>query len=373
MDREDDAQCLPASDTPDVAAVRDGATFRGRPPGPVPVVVRSPDDLLACATLALGFVPERSVVLLTLSPERGPHARVDLADDPDEVPELARALVRPALRHRVTRVALVVLADLATASAAAPLLEDAFTDAGIDVVALVGADGSRWLSLLRGQRTTVPREYDQLGHPFVADAVLRGQVVLASREAVRATVAPDPAFVRAVTRVLRRAHDGPFPGAPASWNDAARVRGMLESAARTGDVLSAAEVAYLLVAVADPSCRDAAWSWVARKDARAHVDVWLRVVSGCPDRFVGPAASVLAFHAWLAGDGALARCALDRSRRGAHVTLATLVEDLLEAAASPDVWQPQVGAAEVDRLADVVSIDRVRRASERPGGLEADG
>lgn len=311
-------------------------------PGPVQVVVRRPADLLACVTLALGFVPERSVVLLSLPPGRGPHARVDLVTDLDDAPAMAQALVRPALRHAVSRVALVVLDDLERGAAVAPVLEDAFEAAEIEVVALVAADGTHWLSLLRGQRTTVPREYDALSHPFVADAVLRGQVVLASRRAVRASLEPDPAFVRAVQQAgcssrPRAVAGGGHPAWDAGW-----VRRTLEQHVRAGSAPTARDVADLLTALDDPACRDAAWAWAERADARTHVDLWLRVVRGCPDERVGPAAAVLAFHAWLAGDGALAWCALDRGRRGRKVSLAALVGDLLEAAASPDLWTPQL-------------------------------
>jgi len=305
----------------------------------VQVVVRSPADLLACVTLALGFVPERSVVLLSLPPGRGPHARVDLVADLVDAPAMAQALVRPALRHAVSRVALVVLDDLERGAAVAPVLEDAFAAVGIEVVALVAADGTHWLSLLRGQRTTVPREYDALSHPFVADAVLRGQVVLASRQAVRASLEPDPELVHAVQRAARGSRTAAGTSRPS--RDAGWVRQTLEEHVRAGTSPGVRDLADLLTALEDPACRDAAWAWAERADARAHVDLWLRVVRGCPDERVGPAAAVLAFHAWLAGDGALAWCALDRVRRGRPVSLAALVEDLLEAAASPDLWTPQ--------------------------------
>ena len=62
----------------------------------------------------------------------------------------------------------------------------------------------------------------------------------------------------------------------------------------------------------------------------------------------GPAA-VLAFAAWLAGDGALAWCAVDRCRESEPThSLASLVAQLLESATPPDTWatlQPEVGAS----------------------------
>ena len=102
-----------------------------------------------------------------------------------------------------------------------------------------------------------------------------------------------------------------------------------------------AEAARLLEAIADPDRRDAAWGGAARADARSHVELWSGLVRCCPPDLVPHAAGVLAFLAWLAGDGALAWCGVDRAREGdpAH-SLAQLVSDLLERAVPPSVWEP---------------------------------
>jgi hypothetical protein len=58
-----------------------------------------------------------------------------------------------------------------------------------------------------------------------------------------------------------------------------------------------------------------------------------------PPDLVAPAASVLAFLAWLAGDGALAWCALDRAGEGERpCSLADRVAQALERALPPSVW-----------------------------------
>ncbi len=59
--------------------------------------------------------------------------------------------------------------------------------------------------------------------------------------------------------------------------------------------------------------------------------------------------AVLAFAAWLLGDGALAWCAVDRCRDAepSH-SLAGLVAQLLESATSPDHWEvlrPELAAS----------------------------
>jgi hypothetical protein len=60
-----------------------------------------------------------------------------------------------------------------------------------------------------------------------------------------------------------------------------------------------------------------------------------------PEHLVAPAAGLLAFAAWLSGDGALAWCAVERSL-GADPdhTLAKLVARALEEAIPPTEWSP---------------------------------
>lgn len=305
------------------------------------LTVRTPDDLLACVPLVLGFVPQDSAVVLSLPPGGGPHARADV-DESTDLDELAHALVSPVVRHDVARVAVVVLADLDLATRVARHLEDAFLDSGVDVVAVLAADGRHWVSVTPA--TTQPREYDPLSHPFVAEAVLRGQVVLTSRSAVRDQLEVDEPFASAV------AAEGAGPGGAPPEPDC--VRATLAHHVRAGTLPGAPEVAVLLRGVATQDGRDAAWAWADASQARQHVEVWLRVVRGCPPRDRGAAAAVLAFHAWLAGDGALAWCAVEASR-GADgaCSLTSLVEDLLTRAAPPTLWTPLMEAPSREEVA----------------------
>ncbi len=75
------------------------------------LTARCPDDLLAFVPVALGFVPEQSIAMLTFGPGPGFHARVDLPSDPADTDLVVEALVEPCLRHDVERVVLVLYAD----------------------------------------------------------------------------------------------------------------------------------------------------------------------------------------------------------------------------------------------------------------------
>jgi hypothetical protein len=72
-------------------------------------------------------------------------------------------------------------------------------------------------------------------------------------------------------------------------------------------------------------------------------------VQRSPEDLVGAPAAVLGLAAWLAGNGALAWCALDRcTERDPENSLADLVGQLLSRAVPPSSWDrtyPEPGGA----------------------------
>ena len=105
-----------------------------------------------------------------------------------------------------------------------------------------------------------------------------------------------------------------------------------------------------MLSLLDGSVRDEAWRWLTRPTAADHVDFWSDVVRRSPEALVPGPAAVLAFTAWLAGQGALAWCAVDRARAvDPQHSLAELVADMLISATAPDQWDllagPSTGVA----------------------------
>jgi hypothetical protein len=306
---------------------------------------RSPEDLLAAVPCVLGFRPSDSVVMLTFTgapPGQTFHARVDLPTDARDHPEVVALLLEPVLRHRVERVAFVLYTDDAAAAAAlAEALLGVFEAEGIDVVDVLRADGRRWFGLRPGAATGGPgRPYDDRSHPFRAQAVLDGRVTLESRDELAATlVGTDLAALAAVGAAAEaRPSDPRHRRTEARWVRAALVRAL---DGRSDDRLTDAEVGRLLAACRDVQVRDVAWALMSREDARRHVEVWRDVVRRCPTDLLAAPASLLAFAAWLAGDGALAWCALDRcALADPDYRMAGLVAHTLEQALPPSVWTP---------------------------------
>jgi hypothetical protein len=299
------------------------------------LTARNPEDVLAMVPVVLGFVPADSVVMLTFGAVRTFHARVDLPPPGSATTAVVESLREPAVRHGVRRVVFVLYSEEARRAerVAARLVRD-FRRSGVEVVDALRADGRCWFPLLPGRRSrpATGTPYDVSAHPFAAQAVLDGRVTLASRAELAASVATDPG------RAARVAAAGAPDASPAG---AEWVRATLRRHASAGTSPSDAEAARLLRAVTVvPEARDAAWAGVARSDAEGHVALWTDLLRRSPEPLVPAAAGVLGLVAWLAGHGALAWCAVDRSfsAQPGH-PLARLVAGLLEAAVPPSEWE----------------------------------
>ena len=275
------------------------------------LTARRPEDLLAAVPLVLGFRPCDSLVMLTFGAPGSFHARVDLppaAELAGTLPGLVEALLAPALRHRITRVAFVAYTDDAALTARmCTTLRRAFGRAGIGVLEVLRVHGGAWSRVPAdaGERETAPMPYDDTNHPFVAQAVFDGRVTHPSREALRDTVARSPGAVVRVTEIQSRP-DGQGAADP-GW-----VRDLVTRCATTGLPADDAEAARALAAVVRVDVRDAALYAVTRDTAAAHLMVWADLLRRAPDAQVPDAAALTAFCAWQSGHGALAWCALDR-------------------------------------------------------------
>lgn len=302
---------------------------------PLRLTVRAPDDLIAFAPVAVGFAPDESVVMLSLrSPGGGPHARVGLPPVVGDAAELTKVLLGAAGANGVELVAFLVYGEeSAVVRAVTSSLVEAFTSAGIEVHDVLRVTQDRWFPLVDAGRPVadlagVP--YDVSTHPFTLEAILRGRVVRASRAELAALVQRSPGRPGVPGRLLARAGGLP-PG---------EVTRLVQRHVEARTCLTDAELAAVAVSVVDPARRDECWAWLDRTCARGAVDLWTDALGRLPDDHAGDVAAVLAFVAWLSGDGALAWCAVDRCREvQEHNSLASLVSQLLTGSVSPDLWE----------------------------------
>jgi hypothetical protein len=311
---------------------------------------RSPVDLVAIVPHVLGFHPEQSVVLLTFGAAEVFHARVDLPQSDDEQVAVAEMLTEVVVRHQVRRVALVLYTD-------DPWVAATFHDASASRLVQAGVEVIDVLRVAEG-RYHHAEEIDDPGvafdlstHPFTAEQVFHGEVVHASRDVLAATLdCVDEADARAVSDAATR-FDATFDGLPAFltveriWSDVADharwVQRTIRRQVRRPRDLPAADAARMLVLVAGVPLRDVAWAEMSRAGAAAHIELWRGLVRRSPHDLLPAPACLLAFAAWLGGQGALAWCALDRCVSvDPEYSMAGCIAELLERAVPPSVWSP---------------------------------
>jgi len=320
-----------------------------------PFIARTPVDLLAVVPFSIGFHPEDSVVLLTFDPAGAEpldrasfHARTDLPLVEKERREVARMLRGVVRKHRVGLVALLLYTnDAAAAQSFAGLLVPSLLRDGVEVIDVIRVVEDRFFSVDDPADLGTP--YDLRTHPFTAAQVLDGRVAHENRAALvesligtddEDSVAVGTVADQVVDDLLSAGHNhgqlGEVLVAEARWVQR-RIRRYL----RTPGPLRTRDAGRLLVMVAFDALREVAWAEMSRADARLHVELWRDLTRRAPEDLRSGAGSLLAFASWLAGDGALACCALDRCfGEDPEDRLAQHVVSLIESATPPSVWAP---------------------------------
>lgn len=327
----------------------------------VPMRLRTPADLLALVPYVLGFHPEESLVLFSLG-EGGVHARVDLLPDPEALDAAVGSLRAAAARNRSWRVALVAYTDdHRLALEAVERASEAMDGLGVEVVEAVRADGARVFDLTGCRGPCCPPDgtpYDLTSHPYTAELVLAGRVSLGSRQDLAdSLLCEDPVVVGEVARAAEeaRARSAEAAAEPTRLGptgivragrrhlveEATWVRGRVRRYLRSGEPLDAEEAGRMVVALATVEVRDVAWSEMNRANAERHVDLWRDLLRRTPLEWSAAPAALLGFAAWLAGDGALAWCAVDRCQVAEpDYGMAALLAQALAAAVPPSTWAP---------------------------------
>lgn len=315
------------------------------------ITLRTEVDLLAMVPSTFGFHPEDSLVMVTHAGGPGPgpcHARIDLPAARAELRDVVDQLVFAAVRSRADRALVVAYTDDAElAELAVGLLDSRLRQSGIETLVAIRADGASWfpLGVPDDPRSVTGVPYDLRSHAITSETVLEGKVTFRNRrELAESLEAADQAEVDRVAAAAHRLgplpRTGPRLEAEGRWL-VTQVGACLATCTATGPGLPVETAARVLRAVADQDLRDLVWCEMTRDSAPAHVVLWRDLVRRAPEPLAAPAAGVLAFAAWLAGDGALAWCAVERSlATDPETVLARLVAQALESATPPSCWRP---------------------------------
>jgi len=293
----------------------------------------SPGDVVATVPALCGFVPQDSVVLLSL---RGPRRRLGLTvrldlPPPGHVDAVAAALAAHVVQDGGAAAAVVVYATEPQPEVAAAVAA-ALAGRGVAVAESLHVTGDRWTSYLCSGPCCPPTGTPVPAMPALvaAEHALEGRAVLGSRAELVASLAPPAGGAyRALVRRARQQWRGADPAA-----SRVLVRTALEAAASGGcvDGTTAAQVAVVLH---DVPVRDEVLRW-ALDDADALLSLSEQVARLVGPPHDAPVCTVLAWTAYARGDGARANVALERALRGdPGYRLALLLQAALDGAVPP--------------------------------------
>jgi hypothetical protein len=309
--------------------------------------INGPGTLIAALPAVLGFVPEKSLVLVTFDRgEMGCVMRIDLHDDVfDAVGQIAQVA---ATAGPDAAIAVIVDEDAVTCRMCKDehrMLADALGDAlaersidllGVHVVDRVAA-GGRW-HCADGRVYTGTVE-DPTASPMAAAAVLDGRRLYSRRAELQEVIAViDPvrtAGLRGAITAATSSDAGQRPDREAR----ADVEHAMAAAADAvqGRCPSDADLARLAHGLTDPRVRDTLYALAVGRDAASAESLWVLLARTLPEPWRAEALVLLAFSAYARSDGPLAGVSLEAALRcdPGH-RMAGMLDKALQSAMRPE-------------------------------------
>jgi hypothetical protein len=290
--------------------------------------INKPGTLIAALPAVLGFVPEKSLVLMTFDDgEMGCVMRIDLIDDVfDAVGHMAEVA---ATAGPDAAIAVIVDEDATTCRMCkdehrllADALGDALSEWGIDLLGVHVVDrvaaGGRW-HCADGRVYTGTVE-DPTASPMAAAAVLDGRRLYSRRADLQAVIAvADPVRTAGLRGALKAATDAATVDADERPDADARADVEHAMAAAAGAVEgrcpSDADLARLAYGLTDPRVRDTLYALAVGRDAASAESLWVLLARTLPEPWRAEPLVLLAFSTYARGDGPLAGVSLEAALR----------------------------------------------------------
>ncbi len=336
-----------------------------------------PGVLIAALPAVLGFVPEKSLVLVTIDDgQMGCVMRVDLSGELrhslDHLAEVAAA-ARPDS-------AIAVVIDEGGVNCRmcndehrelADLLTTALAEHGIELLAAHIVDrvaaGGRWHCADGcGDAGTVD---DPWASPMAVAAVLDGRRLYTRRAELQEVIAlTDPVRTEALAGVIegRKPHSAGRPDGAAR----ADVEAAVAAAERVADAaeLDDDELARLALALTDVRVRDTLYALAVGENADQAESLWAVLARTLPEPWRVEALVLLGFSAYARGDGPLAGVSLEAALRAdpAH-RMAGMLDTALQSGLRPEQIRDLAitGYRLADRLG--VQLPPIRAFGRRAG------
>jgi hypothetical protein len=312
---------------------------------PTTIPVRSPVDLLALVPYLIGFHPSASLCVVGMKESAVTCAlRYDLPDS-DRLEEFSSSLA-PMIAGKPVEV--VVLAGYGPEQDVTPVMNaarEAMATAGVRVADALRADQGRYWSYVCGNDACCPPEgttYNASTSAAAAAAVMCGMTALPDRGELAASITPeDGPSRRAMEDATRRAAEQiekQMRGPGGARGFILEIRQLITNALdthRNGERLGVDDVARLSVLLGSIRLRDEAWVTIKPGDLETQLMLWSDLTRRATVN-ASACASLLAFTAWLDGNGALANIAVDRALEAdSGYSMARLMGDLLAVGLPP--------------------------------------
>ncbi len=340
-------------------------------------VLRSPDALVAAVPYLVGFHPSESAVLVWIEQRRVTLTqRLDLPSGPGD----RAAWMEAMWGHRAADTADEVILVLVTARTDVERLRADVairaSRSGVHLRDALRVDDTRWWSLLCENEACCPpegRAIDQRTSDAVAaEFTVRGSAPLPDRDAVVASLAPDPVAVLGVRALLAARDNVPAQGSELEiWRDEhiAHILGVLRTGTGgTSAPVSAADRATVILGLRDVRVRDTVLWEMARRQPeplRDALEILVRCVASAPAGTVAPVATCCSLVAWLCGDGVRATVAAQRALADeSGYSLAQLMAASLGAGLPPTTWRDATASLSRDECRHGVGA-RERRGNRR--------
>ena len=334
------------------------------------VRIGSPLTLLAVVPGLLGFEPADSIVVIGTG-QPGAEVQLTLRYDlpgpaaPRGAAAIADGVTNILTVQHITTAAAVAYGPDSAVAPVAEALRARAAEAGIALTEVLRAEGDRYWSYVCSNPRCCPPEgtpFDLADHPVSRAFAASGRRVLASRQELAATIAPadgdQATAMRLATRKIERQLTTRVSQTTRVSHRIARRRLVAAvgqpmivdaiSRYRAGDTLGPEPAAWLTVALRELRVRDDAWARMLPECNAAHTRLWTDLTRLAQPGYVAAPASLLAFVAWQAGDGALANVALDRALADdQRYSMARLLRRALDSGAPPSVARLPMSPDEV--------------------------
>jgi hypothetical protein len=320
-------------------------------------LLNRPGALIAALPAVLGFVPEKSLVLVTLSRgELGSVMRVDLSARTTET--LAHVGEVAAASRPDAAIAVIVDAD----GAQCPMCAEDFRDLADELTEILAAQGVSLIAAHVVDRVAAGGRWhcadccgaggvvdDPRASPLAMAAVLDGRRLYLRRQELQEVIATDrPARSRRLAGLISDR---------LKCDDAARREDADGSARRDvmAAIAAAARVAELGCALTDIRVRDTLYALAVAENAAEAEALWGVLSRTLPEPWRVEPLVLLAFSAYARGDGPLAGVALEAALRcsGEH-RMAGMLDSALQSGLRPE--QIRELAKTGYRLADQLGV-----------------